>query len=121
MSIKQTPHKENAMHTRAVNIRTEQYDIYCGRPRQGQQWGFGNPFRVGRDGQRGECVGMFERWFDTGDAQGCVDATPQRREWMQNNLLTLIGKRLGCFCKPSACHCDILADRAMQLNQANNR
>ena len=109
------------MDTRAVNLRHEPYDVYCGRPRKGHEWGFGNPFVVGRDQGRGKCVAMFERWLDTGDPQGSPDATEERRQWMQDNLHTLIGKRLGCFCMPNPCHASVLADRAMQLAQANER
>ena len=109
-----TPHTENNMNieSRAVNLRTEQYDVYCGRPRAGQPWNFGNPFIVGRDAPKGQCIPMFELWLETGDPQGCPDATPERRQWILNNIHTLKGKRLGCFCKPRPCHCDILANKA---------
>jgi len=99
------------MNTTTVHIR-EPHDVYIGRPRSGQPWNFGNPFRVGRDGIRGECVEMFRTWLETGDAQGSPDATPERRQWILDNIHTLRGKRLGCFCKPRACHGDVLADLA---------
>lgn len=99
---------------KAVNLRKEAYDIYCGRPAAGKHWGFGNPFRVGRDGQQGECIPKFRHWIETGDAQGCPDATPERRGWMLLNMHTLANKRLGCFCKPRACHADVLAEYASE-------
>ena len=103
------------MHTTVVNIRNSDHDVYIGRPRNGQPWNFGNPFRVGRDGQRDQCVHRFRVWLETGMNFGCPDATDARRAWMLDNLSTLKGKRLGCFCSPSRCHGDVLAALANEL------
>jgi Domain of unknown function (DUF4326) len=74
------------------------HDVYIGRP---SVWG--NPFVVGRDGVRGECVEKYEDWILT-----------------QPNLLArlpeLKDKVLGCWCKPRPCHGDVLAKLADKLN-----
>lgn len=98
------------MKTRVVNVRHEAYDVYIGRPRSGQPWKFGNPFVVGRDGQRGECCEKFRTWILTGDSQNCVDATQIRRDWIVKNLESLRGKTLGCWCKPNNCHGDVYVE-----------
>jgi uncharacterized protein DUF4326 len=87
--------------TRAVNKYTEEYDVYIGR---GSKWG--NPFshREGTKAEhvvssREEAVSRFEEYLDS--RPDLLAALPELR-----------GKRLGCFCKPAACHGDVLARRA---------
>jgi hypothetical protein len=67
------------------------YDVYIGRP---SKWG--NPFRIGPDGNREEVIRRYRDWI--GKQQGLLKSLPE-----------LKGKRLGCFCKPLACHGDVLA------------
>ena len=76
--------------TRVVNVRKEGHDVYIGR---GSMWG--NPFRIGPDGNRVEVIKKFERWFKTN-----YD--------LQKNLYELKGKRLGCHCHPHLCHGEVL-------------
>lgn len=78
------------MKTQIVNIKKSEYDIYIGRP---SKWG--NPFIIGRDGNREEVIEKYTRWLITQDH-------------LLNTLHEIKGKRLGCFCKPHACHGDIL-------------
>lgn len=75
---------------KVVNVRTERYDVYIGRP---SKWG--NPFVIGKDGSRDEVVQRYEQWILTQDD-------------LLKDLHELKGKTLGCFCKPAACHGDIL-------------
>ena len=88
---------------RAVNLRTEKYDIYIGRAGHGQEGLFGNPFRVGIHGARGECVKLFRDWFYS-EHPRAVDMRKLVQERIKPN------DRLGCFCKPNACHGDIIAE-----------
>lgn len=64
--------------------------VYIGR---GSKWG--NPFRIGVDGDRSAVIVKYERWL--------VD---------QHHLLRLLdelrGQNLVCFCAPQACHGDLL-------------
>lgn len=76
--------------TSVVNKYHEHYDIYIGR---GSQWG--NPFVIGEDGDRDEVIAKYEEWI-------------RRQSHLLLKLPELIGCRLGCFCKPKACHGDVL-------------
>ena len=78
------------MQTTVVNKRNSLYDVYIGR---GSKWG--NKFVIGIDGTRTDVVLKYERWIIT-------------QTNLLNSLHELEGKRLGCFCKPLACHGDIL-------------
>jgi hypothetical protein len=86
-----------APEARAVNLKEEDYDVRIDRK---TKWG--NPFMIGRDGTREEVIRKFECWVPT-------------QEHLMDSLHELKGKRLGCWCKPSACHGDILARLANSL------
>lgn len=65
--------------------------VYIGRP---SQWG--NPFKIGKDGNRDEVVAKYADWlFDHPE----IIAVAQRE---------LAGKDLVCFCAPKSCHGDVL-------------
>jgi len=66
--------------------------VYCGR---GSPWG--NPFRIGRDGDRDTVCNRFEA-----EILPLLDVRPLR------------GKDLVCFCKPLRCHCDAILRKANQ-------
>jgi len=76
--------------TKVVNLKEEKYDVYIGR---GSKWG--NPFRIGRDGNREQVIRKYKEWILT---------MPD----LLNHLHELKGKRLGCFCSPAPCHGDVL-------------
>lgn len=78
--------------TKIVHCNKEPYDVYIGRP---SIWG--NPFREGVDGTRSEVIDKFKCWILNNDE-------------LLNLLPTLEGKILGCWCKPRACHGDILVE-----------
>ena len=77
---------------KVVNLRKEKYDVYIGR---GSKWG--NKFVIGRGGDRAEVITKYREWI--------LD-----NKELLNSLHELKGKVLGCFCKPSACHGDVLAE-----------
>ena len=68
--------------------------IYVGRP---TKWG--NPFIVGKDGNRIDVVEKFRKWI-------CDQPN------LINELDELKGRNLACWCVPLACHADILLDLA---------
>ena len=86
-----------------VNLRSSAFDVYIGRAGHGQDGRFGNPFVVGRDGVRGECVEKFRAWFHGPSKQAYE---------MRVRAITEIPRdaKLGCFCKPNACHGDVIAE-----------
>lgn len=91
------------MKTKVVHCRKDVYDVYIGRP---TNWG--NPFKVGVHGGRGECVRKFREWLRNGKKFNNPKATWVRRRWIHENVHRLKGKRLGCWCKPGECHGDVL-------------
>jgi hypothetical protein len=81
--------------TRVVHCKVEPFDIYIGRP---SKWG--NPFKIGKDGSREEVIQKYRQWVSTDPM-------------LMTQLATeLKGKVLGCWCKPDACHGDVLAELA---------
>lgn len=89
------------MTTRVVNKYKETYDVYIGR---GSKWG--NPFshKDGTQAQfkvdtREQAVECYRFWITRGEGQELL-----------KDLHELKNKTLGCFCKPQACHGDILAE-----------
>lgn len=75
---------------RVVHCKKEPFDVYIGR---GSKWG--NPFIVGKHGDRAEVISKYEMYIMT-------------RPDLVASLPELAGKTLGCWCKPKACHGDIL-------------
>lgn len=93
---------------RIVHCRKDKFDVYCGRTGFGfEDLGFGNPFKVGVHGARGECVYKFEDY---------LVSNPELIERCKEELR---GKVLGCWCaplggirasyRPYICHCQILS------------
>jgi len=67
---------------------------------------WGNPFAIGRDGTRDEVIERYRTWVTTSDDRGA--------QWIRDNVHTLYGKTLGCWCAPSACHGDVLLELAAE-------
>lgn len=65
---------------------------------------WGNPFLIGRDGTRDEVIAKYEahlrRLLAREEAHGIADTLA--------SLASLDGKRFFCWCKPLACHGDVL-------------
>lgn len=78
-----------------VNVKKESYHVYIGRPSI-----YGNPFRIGRDGDRTEVVQKYRTWF--------TNRLQDPRFILQ--LESLRGKSLGCHCHPLPCHGDVIIE-----------
>ena len=86
------------MATTVVNIRRAKCDVYIGR---GSKWG--NPFsHIGTELTRAEVIRGYEEWLNS--QPDLLAALPE-----------LKGKILGCYCKPLACHGDVLARLADEV------
>ena len=86
------------MKTHIVNVKREPFDLYIGRVLPGYpQSIWANPFRIGRDGTRSEVLVRYRAYL-------------AGRPELLAQLDQLRGLRLGCWCKPSACHGDILIE-----------
>lgn len=79
--------------TEVVNLIHEEYDIYIGRGGR-----YGNPFHIGRHGNREEVIRKYREWI------------VEKPDLMEKAKVELKGKRLGCFCAPLACHGDVLRE-----------
>ena len=76
---------------RVVNKKqTKIYDVYIGR---GSKWG--NPLKIGNDGDRNDVIREYEDHIR--NSPELLEALPE-----------LKGKTLGCWCRPKACHGDVL-------------
>ncbi len=82
--------------TTIVNKYREPFDIYIGRPSL-----FGNPYRIGPDGSREDVIQKYREYF-----YHRLETDPV----FKRDVLNLRGKRLGCYCKPQACHGDVIAE-----------
>jgi hypothetical protein len=80
-----------------VHCKRSEYDVYIGRP---SKWG--NPFEIGRDGDRETVIKKYREWIQT--RPDLLAALPE-----------LKGKVLGCWCAPRACHGDVLSEMANAL------
>ncbi len=94
---------------RVVNLRTDDYDVYCGRAGHGMSGFWGNPFswRPGTPPQfkvanRQEAIRRHKPY---------VRANPE----MMRRLPELAGKRLACFCFPQRCHAENYLDLLEEL------
>jgi hypothetical protein len=90
---------------RIVHCKKLPYDVYIGRP---SKWG--NPFSHKHGtlaeykvASRREAIEAFRDWITKGEGR-----------YLLTQLHELAGKTLGCWCKPDACHGDILAELVLQ-------
>jgi hypothetical protein len=92
--------------TSIINIRTGlPYDVYIGR---GGPWG--NPFShlassraVVQVATRDDAVAIYEKWI-----AGHVNVSGIVPPTLEQIRYYLGGRVLGCYCKPAACHGDVL-------------
>lgn len=82
--------------TEVINIKTYKgKSTYIGRGSP-----FGNPFPIRKNGTREEAIEKYRKWFH----KKLED--PEFKE----KVLALKGMVLGCFCKPKACHGDVIKE-----------
>lgn len=97
--------------TKVVNCKSKNYDVYIGRYSFGSVH-YGNPFRIGADGDREEVIKMYEEWLRGTKHTG---VEPGRRLWVLKNLCSLKHRTLGCYCAPESCHGDVLVKLIKEL------
>jgi hypothetical protein len=86
--------------TRVVNKKlTSDFDVYIGR---GSLWG--NPFAISRSEDGPDRADVIERYKEHFFEKIHSDQSFAR------GVLGLRGLRLACFCKPEACHGDVIAE-----------
>ena len=84
--------------TTVVNRKNSRYDEYIGRPGP-----FGNPFRIGDDGDRSEVLEKYRVYFYK------IYKKLKNKEFRES-ILGLKDKVLGCWCAPERCHGDVIAE-----------
>lgn len=84
---------------KVVHCKKEAYDVYIGRP---SKWG--NPFTIGKDGSRSEVIAKYETFLRN---------SPE----LLQDVPSLKGKVLGCWCSPRPCHGDILVRLANEIDE----
>ncbi len=93
------------MVTTVVNIKSgEDYTRYIGRPGI-----MGNSYVIGKDGTREECIEKYRKDFNKDKAL---------KKFARENLWNEI---LGCYCKPLACHGDVIAEYLNGLKEDEKR
>lgn len=93
--------KDVKITTTVVNKYKSPFEVYIGR---GSKWG--NPFIIGKDGTREEVINKYKEWI-------------LKQPILLEQLHELKGKILGCFCKPLACHGDVLVEMIEKLENGN--
>jgi len=89
------PQTTNKTKTQVVHCKKSNYDVYIGRP---SDWG--NPFVIGKDGDRDDVIRKYRNWI------------MRQPDLLARAKKELRGQRIACWCKPEACHGDILAEIA---------
>ncbi|MRR49661.1 MAG: DUF4326 domain-containing protein [Rhodocyclaceae bacterium] len=85
--------------TTVVNKDAEhEFDLYIGR---GGPWGNPFPIKPGTDETRDVVIEKYREYFEAE-----IVTSPDKHA----QLMAIQGYRLGCHCKPSACHGDVIAD-----------
>jgi len=80
---------------KVLNKKNSIDGVYIGRPSK-----FGNPFEIGKDGDREEVIRKYKGWI------------LNQPELVEDAKRELKGKDLVCWCAPLACHGDILLEIA---------
>jgi hypothetical protein len=91
------------MKGRVVHCKREKYDVYIGRP---GPWG--NPFPLKKEEERDRVIERYRTWLQGELASGNIK---------EEDLLSLRGKTLGCWCAPRSCHGDVLLEEAERLHK----
>jgi len=84
--------------TKVVHLRREPYDVRIDRR---SKWG--NPYRMPQDGDRETVIAKYRDYI-------------LGKPVLLAALGDLRGKTLGCWCKPAACHGDVLVNLCDSAN-----
>lgn len=96
------------MSTTVIHMRERRLgDVYIGRAGHGENGYFGNPYWSNVESARGAAIAAYRVYFYKRLAADEVFAA---------RVQDLRGKRLVCFCKPKACHGDVIAEYLNALN-----
>lgn len=77
---------------KVVHCKRDKYDVYIGRP---SIWG--NPFSIDNENSREKVIQQYKDYL-------------LHNPYLMARLPDLKGKVLGCWCKPEACHGDVILE-----------
>ena len=103
--------------TTVVHIRQVPNAMYIGRSKTKPNH-FGNPFshldlaHTIKVPDREASITAFQEWLEGNSKWAHIE--PDRRAWILENLQSLKGKQLGCFCAPQSCHGDVYVTMLQQ-------
>ena len=103
--------------TIVVNLANDDYDEYIGRGIEYHTHMLAAGIAPGDEGWLGNPhpIGWCDRCLEYHTRSGCIEAF--KKDFYQKveadsafrtQVISLSGKRLGCYCKPEACHGDII-------------
>lgn len=98
----QTRHQVTRVINRKNQSSTNTGSVYIGRPSR-----FGNPYRIGADGNRKQVIKKYEEY---------VRERIERDVAFREDVRALYGKLLSCWCAPLPCHGDVLVKLTEELN-----
>lgn len=79
------------------------WEHYVGRPSP-----LGNPFKIGRDGNREQVIEKYRKWLKNNRH------TPEVMGEILRILVIMLNNNgrvdLSCWCKPQACHADVIKE-----------
>jgi hypothetical protein len=85
---------------KVVNLRKEHYTVYIGRGSI-----FGNPFVMGRDGDRTTVIQKYREY------------ALKNPRLLREIAILPEDAILGCFCKPLACHGDVIVELHLLIKE----
>lgn len=96
------------MSTTVVHNKKAAYDVYIGRP---SKWGnlfshLEGTLAKYKVSTREEAIIAYRKWITAGEGK-----------YLLSHLHELKGKVLGCWCKPLACHGDVLKELTEALEK----
>jgi hypothetical protein len=90
----------NVIHIR--DKKGKDNELYIGR---GSKWG--NPYRIGTNGTRAEVIRKYRLYAE--------------EKFSYADIQELRGRTLICYCKPKACHGDVLVSMVNDINEYDRR
>ncbi len=98
-----------------ANLRMKREGVYIGRANgQWQQSPLANPFKISRCCTREQAIAQYRLWL----WQQMQSDTPAFRELLRIQQLAMTTDvTLLCWCKPQACHGDIIVNATQWLNK----
>ena len=83
---------------------------------------WGNPFIVGKDGDRAYCVELYKHMLNghlsiVNPGGATVESLMAARSYVATNIRNLAGKSLACWCRLDGkpCHADVLLETAKRF------